>query len=542
MKKVVSDQSLCIESEGEVEDNEKKAFERIEDDGKDSVSSWSSAELNSNQAGPGSYTNNWPQSYRQSIDLYSSVQSGIGILGTPTLSRLGSSFLSSSLIHRRSPEAQSSSLSKPLLPEPGLTEEKQQRQHRGSSHYLAPPLSSRASIRKDSSVAHELPISSDCSFGQATLNGMNVLCGVGILSTPYAAKEGGWFGVSILIFFGLLSFYTGILLRRCLDSKPSLQTYPDIGQAAFGTFGRVAISASCVEHIILESDTLSSLFPNAQVNFYGLSLDSHHVFALMTTLVILPTVWLRDLSLLSYLSAGGVIASFVVVMCLFWVGMIDQVGFHSERTVALDLGTLPVAIGLYGFCFSGHAVFPNIYTSMAKPSQFPLVLLASFGICTLLYLGSAVMGYLMFADSTKSQYTLNMPQSLMATKIAVWTTVYNSTYALTMSPVALSLEELLPSNHNSRVYAICIRTMLVISSLVVGLVVPFFGLVMSLIGSLLTMLITFILPCACFLSILRGKVTYSQGALCGIIIIIGVTSSAFGTYTALSKIIESLRS
>ncbi|PKI46735.1 hypothetical protein CRG98_032875 [Punica granatum] len=179
---------------------------------------------------------------------------------------------------------------------------------------------------------------------------------------------------------------------------------------------------------------------------------------------------------------------------------------------------------------------------MAKPSQFPLVLLASFGICTLLYLGSAVMGYLMFADSTKSQYTLNMPQSLMATKIAVWTTVYNSTYALTMSPVALSLEELLPSNHNSRVYAICIRTMLVISSLVVGLVVPFFGLVMSLIGSLLTMLITFILPCACFLSILRGKVTYSQGALCGIIIIIGVTSSAFGTYTALSKIIESLRS
>ncbi|OWM70211.1 hypothetical protein CDL15_Pgr026061 [Punica granatum] len=111
-----------------------------------------------------------------------------------------------------------------------------------------------------------------------------------------------------------------------------------------------------------------------------------------------------------------------------------------------------------------------------------------------------------------------------------------------MSPVALSLEELLPSDNNFRIYAICIRTMLVISSLFVGLVIPFFGLVMSLIGSLLTMLITFILPCACFLSILRGKVTYSQGAFCGIIIIVGVTSSVFGTYTALSKIIESLRS
>ncbi|OWM70212.1 hypothetical protein CDL15_Pgr026062 [Punica granatum] len=425
MEKVVSDRSLCIESEGE-EEIEKEAFGRIEDDGNDSDSSFSSSEIKLLQAGPSSYTNNWPQSYRQSIDLYTSVQSpSIGILGTPTLSKFGSSFFGSSLIHRHSPEAHSSSLSKPLIPEPVQPEEKRQRLHRESSHYLAPPFSSHASIRKDSRVANELPISSNCSFGQAALNGLNVLCGVGILSTPYAAKEGGWFGVSILIFFGLLSFYTGILLRRCLDSKPGLQTYPDIGQAAFGTFGRVAISASCVEYIILETDTLSSLFPNAQVNFYGLSLDSHHVFALMTTLIILPTVWLRDLSLLSYLSVGGVIASFVVVICLFWVGLVDQVGFHSERTVALNLGTLPVAIGLYGYCFSGHAVFPNIYTSMAKPSQFPLVLLTSFGVCTLLYLGSAVMAYLLFADSTESQYTLNLPQSLMASKIAVWTTVVN---------------------------------------------------------------------------------------------------------------------
>lgn len=72
--------------------------------------------------------------------------------------------------------------------------------------------------------------------------GVNVLCGVGILSTPYAVKEGGWVGLSVLFLFGLLSFYTGMLLRRCLDSEPGLETYPDIGQAAFGTCGRVFVS------------------------------------------------------------------------------------------------------------------------------------------------------------------------------------------------------------------------------------------------------------------------------------------------------------
>lgn len=76
--------------------------------------------------------------------------------------------------------------------------------------------------------------------------GMNVLCGVGILSTPYAVKQGGWAGLSILLIYAVLSYYTGILLRYCLDSQPGLETYPDIGQAAFGTVGRVAISVRVI--------------------------------------------------------------------------------------------------------------------------------------------------------------------------------------------------------------------------------------------------------------------------------------------------------
>ncbi|GMP69136.1 hypothetical protein CsSME_00028513 [Camellia sinensis var. sinensis] len=481
MNNSVSDQSFYIESEDEDQENE---FNKGEDDGNDSDSSNYSNE-NGQQSKTGSLnTTTWPQSYRQSIDLYSSVPSpSIQFLGTSSLSRLSSSFLSSSLTRRHTPEILPSE-SKPLLSTP---EDEQQPKQRRSSHSLHPPIPSRkSSVRKSVKISHELPVCQQSSYGQAVLNGMNVLCGVGILSTPYAVKEGGWAGISILIIFAVLSFYTGLLLRSCLDSQPGLETYPDIGQAAFGTTGRFAISiilyaelyACCVEYIILESDNLSSLFPNAHLNLGGFVLNSHHLFALLATLAILPTVWLRDLSLLSYISAGGVIASILVVLCLFWAGLVDKVGFESEGRTTLNLTTLPVAIGLYGYCYSGHAVFPNIYTSMEKPSQFPSVLLASFGICTLMYAGVAVMGYLMFGDSTLSQFTLNMPQDLVVSKIAVWTTVVNpfTKYALTMMPVAMSLEELIPSNNRkSRMYAILIRTALVISTVVVGLSIPFFG-------------------------------------------------------------------
>lgn len=74
--------------------------------------------------------------------------------------------------------------------------------------------------------------------------GINVLCGVGILSTTCAVKEGGWVGLSILFIFAVVSYYTGILLHSCLDSQPGLETYPDIGHAAFGNVGRIATSVS----------------------------------------------------------------------------------------------------------------------------------------------------------------------------------------------------------------------------------------------------------------------------------------------------------
>ncbi|KAG8390605.1 hypothetical protein BUALT_Bualt01G0100900 [Buddleja alternifolia] len=431
MKNSVSEQSFYIDSE---EEDEEKAYHKEDDneDGNDSDSSKYSENDNRQQSKPNSFNPSWPQSYRQSIDLYSSVPSpSLNFLGTPSLSHLSSSFLGSSLTRRHTPEILPS-LSKPLIPE--VEEEKPK--ERRSSHALLPPIPTRKpSLKKitpdgKASVSHELPISRQSSYGQAVLNGMNVLCGVGILSTPYAVKEGGWVGLSILLIFALLSYYTGILLRYCLDSQPGLETYPDIGQAAFGPVGRVAISiilyielyACCVEHIILESDNLSSLFPNAHINFGVLNLNSHHLFALLTAMAVLPTVWLRDLSVLSYISAGGVVASILVVACLFWAGLVDQIGFETKRTT-LNLSTLPVAIGLYGYCYSGHAVFPNIYTSMEKRSQYPAVLLTTFGICTVLYAAVAVLGYMMFGDSTESQFTLNLPQDLVASKIAVWTTV-----------------------------------------------------------------------------------------------------------------------
>ncbi|KAL0343878.1 UNVERIFIED_CONTAM: Amino acid transporter AVT1I [Sesamum angustifolium] len=350
-------------------------------------------------------------------------------------------------------------------------------------------------------------ISGSTSFFKTCFNGLNALSGVGILSIPYALSSGGW--MSLILFFLIAgsTFYTGLLIQRCMDMDPNIRSYPDIGERAFGAKGRTFVSIAmnaelylvATGFLILEGDNLHTLFPNVEYEFGGLVIGGRQGFIFIVGLIMLPTVWVDNMSILSYISASGVIASFVLLGSILWAGTLDGVGFHEKGTL-LNWKGMPTAVSLYAFCYCAHPVFPTLYTSMRNQKKFSKVLLLCFVFSTVTYASMAILGYLMFGSEVQSQITLNLPTHKFSSKVAIYTALINpiAKYALTLRPIVDAIEDCVQLR---RCYSLILRTTLVCSSVIVALTVPYFGYLMSLVGAFLSVTTSILLPCFCYLKI-----------------------------------------
>ncbi|XP_023512552.1 amino acid transporter AVT1I-like [Cucurbita pepo subsp. pepo] len=387
------------------------------------------------------------------------------------------------------------------------------------------------------------------TFLRTCINGINALSGVGILSIPFALSQGGWLSLILLSLVAAVCWYTGLLLKRCMDANPSVRTYPDIGWLAFGFKGKIMVSVFvymelylvAVEFLILEGDNLQKLFPSSGFKFGSVSVEGKQMYMVLAAVLILPTTCLKSLGLLAYVSFGGVLASVVLVLCVAWVGAVDGVGFN-QRDELLKLQGLPTTLSLFLFCYCGHAVFPMLCNSMNNKTQFPKVLMVCFVASTMSYGSMAILGYLMYGENIKSQVTLNLPTHKTSTKIAIYTTLINpiTKYAAIINPIAMAIEEA-SRLFATRSMAILMRTLLLFTTLILALSIPFFAYVMAFTGAFLSVTNCILIPCLCYLKINKSarKFGWELVVIVGILVM-GFSVGILGTCSSIKEIVKRL--
>uniref|UniRef100_A0A0D3EQM1 Amino acid transporter transmembrane domain-containing protein n=1 Tax=Oryza barthii TaxID=65489 RepID=A0A0D3EQM1_9ORYZ len=284
--------------------------------------------------------------------------------------------------------------------------------------------------------------------------------------------------------------------------------------------------------------------------------------------IILPMTWLKNLSMLAYVYAAGLVSSVALTVSLLWAGVVDK-GFHvaleSEWVAHCPQPLLPLlrrpwllpnqefalmllldgwyilhyfGVGVGGgggeaASRGGSAV--DIFTVRdvfyLLENQIPFfilvkVLVISSVLCSLNYAVTTMLGYLIYGEVV--QVTLNLPTGKLYTRITIRTTLITplAKYAL---PITTVNEEKLSATtvaaadaeHNG-LTRVLTSTAVVVSTVVLACTVPFFSYLMPFNGSSLNVTIVVLFPCLSYLKIYMprfGVGRFEVAAIVGILVI-----------------------
>lgn len=167
-----------------------------------------------------------------------------------------------------------------------------------------------------------------------------------------------------------------------------------------------------------------------------------------------------------------------------------------------------------------------------------------FVASTLSYGSMGILGYCMYGDNIKSQVTLNLPLNKISTKLAIYTTLINpiTKYAAITNPIAIAIEDSLsPNFFITKKIAILIRTLLLITTLILALFIPFFAYVMAFTGSFLSVTTSILIPCLCYLKINKSAREFGwELILILTILVLGIFIGVFGTCSSVNQIVKRL--
>ncbi|KAF4383461.1 hypothetical protein G4B88_000161, partial [Cannabis sativa] len=385
-------------------------------------------------------------------------------------------------------------------------------------------------------------------------NFLCVITGLGQLSVPYALENGGWCSVFLLLLLGIICAYSCLLLGKCLEKSPKSRSYSDIGEEAFGGKGKAIVGVfiyleifmTLVSYTISLHDNIITVFKGVQLKFpIWAKLSTSHLLTTIAVLVALPSLWLKNLSSISFLSFGGILMSAVIFSSVASTAIFGGVR-PDHKIPVLQIYNIPAISGLYIFSYAGHIVFPNLYVAMKDPSKFTKVTVVSFSLVTTLYTVVAFLGAKLFGPQINPQITLSMPPHFIGTKIALWATVLTpiTKYALEFAPFAIQLEHALPSSMTTRAKLITrgfLGSFFLLLILTLALSLPYFQHVLALTGSLLSTAICFILPCAFYIKIYWAHISKPVLALNLFLIGFGISLGLLGTASSTKMLIQTMK-
>uniref|UniRef100_A0A3Q3FAE7 Solute carrier family 36 member 1 n=1 Tax=Labrus bergylta TaxID=56723 RepID=A0A3Q3FAE7_9LABR len=419
------------------------------------------------------------------------------------------------------------------------------------------------------------------SFCQTLIHLLKGNIGTGLLGLPLAVKNAGLvLGPVSLLCMGIVAVHCMRMLVQCshhLGAKPFL-TYGEAmqhgmenvswlrrhsqwGKQTVNLFLIITQLGFCCVYFVFLSDNIKQVVEAANATTF-----SCHMNLTNQTQVLVPSFDSRLYMLcflppfillvftpnLKYLAPLSLIANLVMtasLILIYFYSLTVSTRFIPTSTTPIDLPKVgrakdyPLFFGTAIFAFEGIGVVLPLENKMQRPQRFIPVLYSGMGIVTFLYISLGTIGYMCFGEHIGGSITLNLPNCWMyqAVKLLYCFGIF-ITFALQFYvPAEILIPPVLarvPERWEKPV-DLLLRTLLVIFTCALAILIPELDLVISLVGSVSSSFLALIFP-----PLLQILTFHTEGlsplmTIKNVVIsLIGLIGFLTGTYIAIEQIIQ----
>ncbi|XP_078407210.1 proton-coupled amino acid transporter 1 [Cetorhinus maximus] len=400
--------------------------------------------------------------------------------------------------------------------------------------------------------------------------------GTGLLSLPLAVKNAGIvLGPISLIIMGVVAVHCMHLLVKCSHylcaklQKPfldygnvvmySLEECPNLWLQRHSFIGRLLVEffliltqlGFCCVYFVFLADNTKQIVDAANVtsnNCYQNitilepgSMDSRLYMLIFLPFIIL-LVYIRNWKCLAPLSLLANLAMCVSLVLIYWY-IFTSATYTNDLPPVAGWKSYAMFFGTAIFSFEGIGVVLPLENHMAKPQKFPVILYSGMAIVTMLYLTLGVMGYIRFGDEIEGSITLNLPACWLYQSVKIlYSLGIFITYAVQFFVAAEIIVPVAVAKVSERWELwvnLAVRTLLVIITCALAILIPRLGIVITLVGSISSSTLALIIP-----PLLEITTYYGEGmsrlriAKNVAISVVGFVGFVAGTYVSIEELVS----
>ncbi|KAJ2819191.1 hypothetical protein FBU31_005619 [Coemansia sp. 'formosensis'] len=330
-----------------------------------------------------------------------------------------------------------------------------------------------------------------------------------------------------------------------------VRNFNQIGQAAFGTPGRVIIY---ILYFINVTGIVGDYIILAGQSFHEIANGRGGLTESSWKLICAAIMWLGCISLkqmseAAVLSLVGIVTSMGAIL----IGIVQAfmypyrddglqpVAHHRATHEAARGSGVALALATISFAFCAVSVMPSVESSMRRPDKWNSVLGFSMAIVGSTYIFVATVGYWAFGDQALAPFLDNLPPNaattaakiLISLHVIFASPVIATSFALEIE-VALNITKERLSRVQEFAARLLLRSLFFVAMAGVALGIPFFGDVMALVGAFSMSLLLCVVLVAFYVK-LRGwrNISWQLLLACMLVLCLGVYICILGSKGAI---------